>query len=62
MYIGNIRKDYQDMSVGERLIVALKQAVDYERGKKVKGVKVRKVSTPSFLEIKNPNYKAKSSR
>lgn len=47
-------KEYEDMTVGEGLITALKQAVDYEKGKKTKGVKVRKISVTPLA-----HYKAK---
>ncbi len=36
-------KNYKDMSVGEGLITALRQAVDYEKGKEVKGVSAQQI-------------------
>jgi len=39
-----MKKKYSDMTVGESLIESLKQAVDYEQGKKVEGVRSRKIS------------------
>jgi hypothetical protein len=35
----------KEMTVGEGLITALKQAIDYERGEHVEGVKARTAST-----------------
>ncbi len=46
-------KNYKDMSVGEGLITALRQAVDYEKGKEVKGVKTRTITVAPL-----PQYKA----
>ncbi len=37
-------KDYKEMTVGEGLITALEQAVDYEKDKKITGVTSRKVT------------------
>ena len=31
-----MKKKYNDLTIGEGLITALEQAVDYEKGKKVK--------------------------
>ena len=41
-------KEYKDMTVGEGLITALEQAIDYEKGKNVKGVKSRKISIAPY--------------
>jgi putative transcriptional regulator len=49
----NKEKEYKDMTVGEGLIAALRQAVDYEKGKKVTGVKSTKISIAPL-----PHYKA----
>ena len=46
-------KKYKDMTVGEGLITALQQAIDYEKGKTVKGVMSRKISIAPL-----PHYKA----
>jgi putative transcriptional regulator len=46
-------KKYKDMTVGEGLITALQQAIDYERGKPVEGVTSRKISIAPL-----PHYKA----
>lgn len=46
-------KKYKEMTVGEGLINALEQAVDYEKGKPVKGVTTRKISIAPL-----PHYKA----
>ncbi len=48
-----MKKEYKDMAVGEGLITALEQAIDYEKGKNVKGVKSRKISIAPL-----PHYKA----
>jgi putative transcriptional regulator len=48
-----MKKRYKDMTVGEGLITALEQAVDYEKGKDVKGVTSRKISIAPL-----PHYKA----
>ncbi len=48
-----MKKKYKDMTVGEGLITALGQAIDYEKGKKVKGVTSRKISIAPL-----PHYKA----
>jgi putative transcriptional regulator len=48
-------KNYKDMTVGEGLIAALQQAVDYEKGKQVKGVKSTKISIAPL-----PHYKAQT--
>ncbi|PKL16349.1 MAG: transcriptional regulator [Spirochaetae bacterium HGW-Spirochaetae-5] len=47
-------KLYKDLSVGESLITALEQAIDYEKGKIVKGVKKDKISVAPL-----PHYKGK---
>ena len=39
-----MKKKYKDMTVGEGLITALQQAIDYEKGKNVQGSKkIKKV-------------------
>jgi putative transcriptional regulator len=48
-------KEYKDITVGEGLIAALKQAIDYEKGKTVKGVKSTKISIAPL-----PHYKAQT--
>ncbi len=48
-----MKKKYKDMTVGEGLITALQQAIDYEKGKNVKGVTSRKISIAPL-----PHYKA----
>ena len=48
-------KDYKEMTVGEGLVAALQQAVDYEKGKHVKGVKSTKISIAPL-----PHYKAQA--
>ncbi len=48
-----MKKKYKDMTVGEGLITALEQAIDYERGKPVKGVTSRKISIAPL-----PHYNA----
>ena len=45
-------KSYKKLSVGEGLITALEQAIDFEKGKKVKGVKRNKISVAPL-----PHYK-----
>jgi putative transcriptional regulator len=50
-------KDYKDMTVGEGLIAALKQAVDYEKGKPVKGVKATKISIAPLSRYKAKEIK-----
>ncbi|MDQ1351300.1 MAG: putative transcriptional regulator [Acidobacteriota bacterium] len=52
-----MKKAYKDMSVGEGLINALEQAVDFEKGKKVKGVTTRKMSIAPLPEYKAPKIK-----
>lgn len=37
-------KSYKNLSTGEGLITALEQAIDYEKGKEIKGVKTNKVA------------------
>jgi len=49
----NKEKEYKDLTVGEGLISALQQAVDYEKGKKVNGIKSTKISIAPL-----PHYKA----
>ena len=49
-----MKKKYKDMTVGEGLITALEQAVDYEKGKDVKGVRSRRISIAPL-----PHYKAR---
>jgi len=51
-----MKKNYKDMTVGEGLITALEQAVDYEKGKKVIGITSRKMSIAPL-----PDYKAPAS-
>jgi putative transcriptional regulator len=48
-----MKKDYKDMTVGEGLITALEQAVEFEKGANVKGVTSRKISIAPI-----PHYKA----
>lgn len=48
-----MKKEYKDMTVGEGLIAALEQAIDFEKGKNVKGVRARKISIAPL-----PHYKA----
>jgi putative transcriptional regulator len=48
-----MNKKYKEMTVGEGLITALEQAVDYEKGKKITGVTSRKISIAPL-----PHYKA----
>ncbi len=50
-------KKYKDMSVGEGLITALRQAVDYEKGKEVKGVKTRTITVAPLPQYKAPRIK-----
>ena len=47
-----MKKKYEDMSTGEGLIAALEQAIDFEKDKKVEGVKTRKI-----LVAPLPRYK-----
>lgn len=51
------KKEYKDMTVGEGLIVALQQAVDYEKGKEVKGVTTRKIEIAPVPHFKAPKIK-----
>ncbi len=46
---------YKDITVGEGLIAALQQAIDYEKGKIVEGVKSTKISIAPL-----PHYKAQA--
>ncbi|MCP4146143.1 MAG: hypothetical protein GY757_00195 [bacterium] len=46
-----MKKKYQDMSIGEGLITALEQAVDYENGKKVEGVKSTIIESPDNISV-----------
>ena len=46
---------YKDITVGEGLITALQQAIDYEKGKIVEGVKSTKISIAPL-----PHYKAQA--
>ena len=48
-------KQYNEMSVGEGLITALEQAIEFEKGKRTKGTKITKVSIAPL-----PHYTAKS--
>ena len=50
-------KKYKGLSTGEELITALEQAVEYEKGKKVKGVTRYKIKVKPL-----PHYKGKSIR
>ncbi len=52
-----MKKRYEDMSVGEGIITALEQAIDYEKGKKIKGVKVRKASIAPLPSYKGEKIK-----
>jgi len=45
-------KSYKKLSVGEGLITALEQAVDYEKGKRVKGIKSNTIRVAPL-----PHYK-----
>ena len=47
------KKKYSDMTVGEGIITALEQAIDFEKGKEVRGVKSRKISIAPL-----PHFKA----
>jgi putative transcriptional regulator len=49
-----MKNKYKNLTVGEGLISALEQAVDYEKGKKVKGVKSNKIIVAPL-----PHYKGK---
>lgn len=49
------KKEYKDMTVGEGLITALEQAIDFEKGENVEGVKTRKLAIAPL-----PHYKAQS--
>jgi putative transcriptional regulator len=46
-----------NLTFGEGLIAALEQAVDYEKGKEVKGVKSRKISIAPLPHYKAPKIK-----
>jgi putative transcriptional regulator len=46
---------YKDITVGEGLITALQQAIDYEKGKIIEGVKSTKISIAPL-----PHYKAQA--
>jgi len=48
-----MKKKYKDMTVGEGLVTALEQAIDYEKGKNVEGVTTRKISIAPL-----PHYRA----
>ena len=50
-------KKYTRLSTGEELMTALEQAVEYEKGKKVKGVRRYKIKVKPL-----PHYKGKSIR
>jgi len=50
-----MKKKYEDMSIGEGLITALEQAIEYEKGKKVPNVKTRTITIEPI-----PHYDAKS--
>ena len=52
-----MKKRYEDMSVGEGIMTALEQAIDYEKGKEIKGVKVRKVSIAPLPSYKGEKIK-----
>lgn len=41
-----IEKDFEDYDVGEHIIAALHEALDYEQGKKCPGIIVRERSLP----------------
>lgn len=51
------KKKYEDMTVGEGIIEGLKQAVDYEKGKKAKGVRVRKYAVEPLPKYKGQDVK-----
>ncbi len=48
-----MKKEYKDMTVGEGLITALEQAIDFEKGKNANGARSRKISIAPL-----PHYNA----
>lgn len=52
-----MKKEYKDMTVGEGLITALGQAIEYEKGRSVKGVKSRKISIAPLPHYKGQKVK-----
>ena len=51
------KKKYEDMTPGELAIESLKQAVDYEKGKKTKGIRVKKYTIEPVPKFKGPAIK-----
>ena len=41
-----IEKDFEDYDIGEHIIAALREALDYEQGKECPGIIVRERSLP----------------
>ncbi len=52
-----MKKDYKDMTVGEGLITALKQAIEYEQNRNVAGVTSRKIAVAPVPHYEAPKIK-----
>ena len=49
-----MKKNYKDLTIGENLINSLEEAIKYEKGKKVKGLKSHTITVAPL-----PDYKGK---
>jgi len=52
-----MKKKYEDMTIAEGLISSLEQAIDYEKGIKVKGVKSNTVTVAPLTHYKGNRVK-----